>query len=182
MAAPAHIARENGKMGGRRKGSKNKKTLEKEAALARFQERVRAAVDPLFESQFTIAQGCTYLYFVPRGTKQPVIVKDPVKIALHLKGELKSSKGEYYFITTERPDNKAIDSLLDRTFGKAPYNVELGGTLRLANDDIRAVISTLPKDDQKMMYATLAKALEKAKRSAGQTRKGAGDVERAGDI
>ena len=66
MAAPAHIARENGKKGGRPPGSKSKKTLEKEAALAEFQKRVREAIDPLFEAQMTIARGCTYLYYVTK--------------------------------------------------------------------------------------------------------------------
>jgi hypothetical protein len=169
MAAPAHIARENGKKGGRRKGSKNKKTLEKQAALAAFQKRVREAIDPLFEAQMTTAVGCTYLYYVSPNRREPQIVKDPRKIALYLKGELKPRKGEYYFITTERPDNKAIDSLLDRTFGKAVYAEPIEAKFTIEDGDIRAMIAALPEKERKQYHALLAKLVASFKRAGGKS-------------
>ena len=32
---------------------------------------------------------------------------------------------DYYFITTERPDNRALDSLFNRTFGKAKETIDM---------------------------------------------------------
>jgi hypothetical protein len=174
MASPPHIARENGKKGGRPKGSKGKKTLEKQAALAEFQRRVREAIDPLFEAQMTIARGCTYLYYVTKNRRDPQIVTDPKKIALYLKDELKPGKGEYYFISTDRPDNKAIDSLLDRTFGKAHQSIDIQGQMKVAPDDIRALIAALPDAERKQAYAFLARLIEQSKRP-GKSGKGAAD-------
>ena len=133
--------------------------------MAEFQLRVREAINPLFESQMTIARGCTYLYYLTKSSKLPQIVTDPLKIALFLKGELKPGKGEYYYITTERPDNKAIDSLLDRTFGKAPQAVELQAQIKIGPDDIRSLIPTLSSAEQKTAYAFLAKLIAQSKRT-----------------
>ncbi len=57
-------SRRNGKKGGRPKGRKNNATLEKEAALAAFQERVRKNIEPLFDAQMTLARGCSHLAFI----------------------------------------------------------------------------------------------------------------------
>lgn len=155
--------------GGRPKGSRSKKTLEKEAALEEFQRRVRVAINPLFESQMTIARGCSYLYRIERTGKgkdakeKHVLVTDPDEIARYLNDELEDDH-DYYYITTERPDNKAIDSLLDRTFGKAPQAVDLKAQIKIAPDDIRALIPTLSPAEQKQAYVVLAKLIAQHKR------------------
>lgn len=107
---------------GRPEGSLNKKTLEKKEAEKQFIDRVIQNVDKLFNAQMSIAEGCSYLYRVDQigeGSKkreEHVLVTDPDEIKRYLDGE---TDGEYYYITTKTPDNKAIDSLMDRAFGKA---------------------------------------------------------------
>jgi hypothetical protein len=175
MASPPHIARENGKKGGRPPGSKSKTTLEKQEALKRFQERVRAHVDPLFESQLTLARGMTYLFRVDkikRGKEiieKHVVVDDPEEIRQYLDDEV--DEDTYYYITTKDPDNKAIDSLLDRTFGKAPQSVDIKGDIKVAPDDIRSLIAALPDAERTQAYAFLARLIQQSKRP-GESGKG----------
>ena len=42
--------------------------------------------------------------------------------------------GEYYFITTEKPDNSALDSLLNRAYGRPKEVVEHSGEVILKLD------------------------------------------------
>ena len=56
--------------------------------------------------------------------KKPILITSQEEIERYLAGDYDESE-EYYYITTEKPDNKAIDSLLDRTFGKAQQSVDL---------------------------------------------------------
>jgi hypothetical protein len=111
---------------GRPKGSLDKKTIEKKEAEKLFTERVIKNVDKLFNAQISLAEGCSYLYRVDqvgeskKQREEHVLVTDPEEIKRYLDGE---TDGEYYYITTKTPDNKAIDSLMDRAFGKAVTKV-----------------------------------------------------------
>lgn len=140
-------SRENGKKGGRPKGKKSAKTLEREAVLAAFRQKILSAADVLFTAQLHIATGQTYLYKIekelqigPKGGKKyirskPKLVTDKREIEQYLMGLIEEGDPEneddpnatYYYLTTKDPDNKAIDSLLDRAFGKA--------TQPISNDD-----------------------------------------------
>jgi hypothetical protein len=108
---------------GRPEGSLNKKTLEKKEAEKQFINRVIQNVDKLFNAQISIAEGCSYLYRIEETgtgknkTRKHVLVTSPDEIKAYLDDEL--DKDDYYYITTKTPDNKAIDSLMDRAFGKA---------------------------------------------------------------
>lgn len=124
---------------GRPRGKKNKATLEKEAVLKEFKDKVLTSTDILFNSQLTLARGQTYLYKIekevivgPKGgktykNKRPELVTEKWEIEDYLQGLIEEgdkddendSRSVYYFLTTKDPDNKAIDSMLDRTFGKA---------------------------------------------------------------
>lgn len=124
---------------GRPKGKKNAATLEKEATLKVFREKVMQSADVLYASQMTLARGQTYLYRIdkeeiigPRGgksyrNKKPELVTSQWEIEEYLQGLIEEGDKDdendpnaaYYFLTTKDPDNKAIDSLLDRTFGKS---------------------------------------------------------------
>lgn len=126
MAAPAHIARENGKKGGRPKGSKSKATLEKEAVLAALRQRILKKMEPIFEAQFSLVRGVAYMYRIEEhkgGRKEHVLVTDPNEIGRVLEkihvGEAGTVDEKYYYITVKAPDNRAIDSMLDRVFGKS---------------------------------------------------------------
>lgn len=141
MASPPHIMREIGrKYGGRPKGVRNKDTLVKEAMLDIFKKRTARAMHQLFNAQISIATGVQILYridkeYVQTGkskgfwrAKKPVIVTDPDEIADYLDGLIRNGEATeesqdpgaaYYYITVEKPENQAIDSLIDRTFGRS---------------------------------------------------------------
>lgn len=118
----------NNHKGGRPKGSKDKSTIEKERVLAEYRKKIMQHADILFKNQMHLAQGVSYLYKFVKGKQKPVLVTNPEEIeeyitsemGQHIKNEDKIDKdANYYFISTERPDNRAIDSMLDRTFGRA---------------------------------------------------------------
>ncbi len=120
---------------GRPEGSLNKKTLERKVALDAFKDRVVKNANKLFNAQLGLAVGVQYLFRIDEvektnaqgktyKTKEHVLVTDPDEIKEALDNELVNGE-DYYYITTKTPDNKAIDSMFDRTFGKAKETLEL---------------------------------------------------------
>lgn len=140
-------SRKNGKKGGRPKGKKSAATLEREAVLAAFRQRVMGVADLLLDSQLALARGTTYLYkiekqWVPTGKGKdkgyyrklrPKLVESQWEIEQYLEGVVENGDVDddrdpaaaYYFLTTKAPDNDAIDSMMDRTFGKATQVIDL---------------------------------------------------------
>lgn len=135
---------------GRKRGSKSPRSVEKEAVLNAFRERTMKHADILFNSQITLAKGQTFLYKIekeliigPKGgksyrAKKPEMVTSQWEIEAYLAGELNDHEiqdrgATYYFITTKEPNNNAIDSLLDRTFGRSTQVVggEGGGPVQV---------------------------------------------------
>jgi len=143
--------RKNAKKAGRPKGKKNKATLEKEAVLAVYRQKIMRNAGILFKSQLHLSTGVSYLYKWEKGKTRPTLVIDQEEIEEYIIKENDPERAikkvdknaAYYFITTERPDNRAIDSMLDRTFGKAtqPVAGEDGGP-------IEVVITQYAKDDK----------------------------------
>lgn len=129
--------------GGRPKGSKSPATLEKEAVLAAYRQRVMRNADILLDSQLSLAKGLQYLYKIekkrkvgPRGgvsyeAQKPELVTNPEEMRAYIEGTLEEGDAEdandpaatYYFLTSKDPDNRAIDSMLDRSFGKSTQTV-----------------------------------------------------------
>lgn len=117
---------------GRKPGKLSQKTIEKLAIKKQFEDRVARHADDLFQAQITLAKGAQYL-FVRRRQKTAKgwrwsrleRVEDPEIMIDYLDGKFKDSKDEYYMITADKPDSHAIDSLLDRAFGKAPQNLNI---------------------------------------------------------
>lgn len=107
---------------GRPRGSKNKLTKDAKVREKTIKERILKNVDELVNSQLALAKGVQYLYQIRMrnvaGRRKPehILIKDPKKIKAFLDGDLED---EYCYLSTQAPDNKAIDSLLDRAFGKA---------------------------------------------------------------
>lgn len=138
--------------GGKRDGSgsylgrKNKATLERDVLVEEIKNRVIKAKEVLINSQMSLAQGCQYLYKIKKGkdkngdkqNRRPELVTNQFEIENYLAGEYEGSEDEYYYMTTERPDNKALDSLIDRVAGKATQRVEMSGSL-----DIKKVLDGL---------------------------------------
>jgi hypothetical protein len=117
---------------GRPKGKQNAKTIERAELKKQFEDRIAQVTERLFAAQMTLAEGASYLYVIRTdsdGKRQKAeLVSDPDVIAAYIDGDLDASgDDEYHYITTERPDNRAIDSLLDRVFGKAPQELKHTG-------------------------------------------------------
>jgi Mg2+ and Co2+ transporter CorA len=119
---------------GRPKHSKNPDTIQREEAAKQFKERVAKNVDRLFNAQLDKALGEKYLMVITttgEGAKQrreTTIVTDPETIKDFLDSDEDPKFGEdneYYFISTKPADNMALDSLLNRSFGRATEKIEL---------------------------------------------------------
>jgi len=129
-------SRENGKKGGRPKGTKQPETLMRDRVLAEFRQKAMRAAGVLFNRQLKLAEGHMFLYKIekevligPKGgkkivPKKPVRVVDEWEIEQYLNGltddgDISEPEDTYYYITTEKGDNRALDSLLDRALGKS---------------------------------------------------------------
>lgn len=127
-------------------------TDEKKAQQAAFKELKMSVLrmqKSLINAQAGVAKGLTYLYVIKteeiKGKivrQKPEIVKDPKIIEAYLAEELDNEEHEYYYMSTEKPDTKAIDSLLDRVHGRARQNIGLDG----GEDDKPIAIKTVEED------------------------------------
>lgn len=114
MAAPAHIARENGKKGGRPKGSKSKSTLAKEEAREYYRAKLMAEIDEIADAHISRCKGVRY--FVTRNkTGKYELVTSADQVIAALNGE-DDNIGEFY---TDKPDMQAIREALDRTLDRS---------------------------------------------------------------
>jgi hypothetical protein len=132
--------------GGRTKGKKSAKTLEREAVLVAFRQRAMKLADVLLDSQLILARGMNILFRIDkekigRGKnvryikKRPVEVTDLVEIRMFIEGLIQEGDKDderdpsaaYYFITAVPPNNQAIDSILNRTFGSPVQSTKLVG-------------------------------------------------------
>lgn len=117
--------------GGRPKGMQWESTKQKNIANREFRDRIIRSMMPLMNAQMSLAQGVQHLYVVrtieedgKRYKQRPQVVQDQETIEAYLAGELDNSEDEFFYITTEKPDNKALESLFDRALGKAVTHVE----------------------------------------------------------
>jgi len=120
------------KRAGRPKGKVSKETELRRKTEQQVKNKILWAAHKLINSQMNLARGCQFLYKIEtkieggREVKgKPVLVTDPEEIYKYLAGQCDEKKSTYYYITTEKPDGKAIDSMFDRVFGKAVQAVEL---------------------------------------------------------
>jgi hypothetical protein len=136
------------------KGKTQQRSLEKDAVMKEFRQRVMKQVDPLFNAQYAKAVGSVMVFRVDeeelengKTKKVHVHITDPEEIKQVL-DEHEGSAGivgqSFYFVTDVLPDSKAIDSMLDRTFGKAQQSVEItDASADKVNQLARAVFSDL---------------------------------------
>jgi hypothetical protein len=129
---------------GRPKGKLSKLNEQRQKAKKRFIERVNKMVDELFNAQATIATGTTFLFRVDKDSKgndKPAVIEtDPEVIKNYIDGKLENADS-YYYITTERPDNRALDSMLNRAFGKPEEKIDITSDGKRIQQP--AVISTI---------------------------------------
>lgn len=132
------MARKGGKQpgAGRPKGAKNRATLEKQKITEAFNQRVMAKADDLFNAQLMLAVGSMKVFRIDevgegKSKKQVhslVTDADEIKALLdEHEGMNGTVEGVYYYFTTVSPDNKAIDSMLNRALGKPTEKHEHGG-------------------------------------------------------
>ena len=114
--------------GGRRKGSKNVKTLEKEVAEEALREKIRKRIDPILDAQLDNAQGIKYLVVRERKGGKFVRVTEAMAKAKLGKGE------ETVEVWEKDPSVHAFSELLNRAYGKAKepkQEVDVSGDLVL---------------------------------------------------
>lgn len=122
-----------GKLGGKRPGAGrpagtgNKKTLDQKIVMEAFRQRVLKSSNKLINAQMNLANGVSYLMKITthKNRKEVEVIKDPTLIAEYFAETLVSDDNEYYYITTEKPENKALDSLFDRVLGKAQASIDI---------------------------------------------------------
>ena len=122
---------------GRPAGSKNKATLEQKAVLDAFNQRVMAKAEALFNAQLTLALGSMKVFRIDetegeggKKKREHVHVTNPNEIKALLDehdGMSGVVDGVYYYFADILPDNKAIESMLNRAVGKAPEKAEVTG-------------------------------------------------------
>jgi hypothetical protein len=135
---------------GRPKGSLAKSTMTAMEAKNHFINRVQKNVDTLFNAQLALAKGEQFLYrkvTTGEGKSRRTsveMVQDTELIEEYLVDDGYSlnqeSDEEYYYISTRPANNQAIDSLLNRAFGKAPEKIEIEGGFFKADKMIIEVI------------------------------------------
>ena len=119
-------------------------TLEREAVLRAYRERVCQQADRLLSAELTVALGCSMLFRKSKAGKDKERkverITDEATIRRYLDGELEHDPHDYYFIVTERPDTMTIRQMMDRTFDKpaTPVNAKHDVTLRRSLEDILA--------------------------------------------
>jgi hypothetical protein len=142
---PGDTSRKNGKKGGRPVGAKSAATIERDAELRAYRDRVAKNTQRLLDAEMTVAQGVTMLFKKPKAgakgeTRKVERVTDEATIRQYLDGELESDQNDFYFLATERPDTVTIQRMLDRTYDKPPQAVALGGTDGGAIEVVKRVV------------------------------------------
>jgi hypothetical protein len=95
-----------------------------------FKRRIGYSGHKLLNAQLSMALGTQTLYKAVNGidekgkpTRKHVLVTDTAEIAQFLDDPTMFEGDDYYYITTKQPDNNAINSVLDRLFGKASTKI-----------------------------------------------------------
>lgn len=125
---------------GKPRGKLSPKTLEKNAVQEAIRQRILKQADALFHAQLANAVGSIQVFRVDEEEREGkvrrihTLVTDPAEIKAVLDehdGGAGLVNESYYFVNQIAPDNRAIDSLLDRTFGKATQSIDLNGEMKL---------------------------------------------------
>lgn len=134
-----------------RKGKKTEKTLEKERVAAAMRQKIMSVAEELVNTQLHLARGQSFLYKVEkkwvstgkdRGwwrREKPELVEDAGEIKEYLERTItddediedEDSGKTYYYITTKSPDGSVIESMLNRTFGRAPQDNKVSGAIEI---------------------------------------------------
>lgn len=132
---------------GRKPGSKTKATLEKEKVAEAFNQRVMAKADALFNAQLTLAVGSMKVFRIDetegeggKKKREYTHVTDPDEIKRLLDehdGGNGVVDGAFYYFSEVMPDNRAIDSMLNRALGKPKETLEHAGEIAHTHKVVR---------------------------------------------
>jgi hypothetical protein len=128
--------RENAIKGGRPKGRKDDKTLEREKVLEEIRQQIMQRAAPLVRAAFIPAMGVNFVYRIDeikneKGRvvhKEHVLVEDPHEIAMALDKIEEGSfdpEEKFYYVSAKAPDFRAVEMLINRVFGKAKDMLEV---------------------------------------------------------
>lgn len=123
---------------GRKKGSKHKTTIEREKILEIAKDIFAGRTRKFVDAQSVLALGCIKVFVMRshyegsgknrrkvRGKPEVVVNDEEIIGAIDFEygdGDNPSGDDDYYFVSIVDPNNQAINSALDRTFGKATEN------------------------------------------------------------
>jgi len=112
---------------GRPPGVMDEDTKKRRDAEKEYKRRVAGMTDQLLNAQLALALGEINLFKkTKRGNKTITTLIDDIEtVKEYLSGNLKDKDNEYYYLATKPPDNKALDSVLDRTYGKSRQSVDI---------------------------------------------------------
>lgn len=162
-------------MGVRKKGIAALKELSREEVEKEVWTRVGHHAHKLINAQLALAMGTQHLYRVAkvvddRGkeTIRHILVTDPEEIRQYLDEPLMVEGSDYYIITTEKPDNVAINSLMDRLLGKASTKIVGASNPDGSEGPIKVVVANFSADGTLPSPAAQAAALEPVREAVAE--------------
>ena len=134
MAYTTEQRRINGSKGGKkRQGKKSPRTIDREAMHMALKDRGANMAQMLLSSQTLLAMGTHTLIRIDKVGKKEVFTvvtdSDEITKVFNTFGEVDGSgivDEKYYFVTHKEPQNQAIDSIQNRTFGRPTESIEIG--------------------------------------------------------
>lgn len=140
-------------LGVRKKGLKALEEITIEQIEEDFKRRVGHSAHKLLNAQMSIALGTQSLFKVVKGkdekgkpTRKHVMVTDPEEIKDYLDDPSMLNGEDYYYITTRQPDNNAINSALDRLFGKASTKIVGANNPDGSEGPIKVIVANFSPD------------------------------------
>lgn len=134
----AEANRINGKKGGRPKGRKNDRTLEREASRKAYEQWVLDKLNPLFQAQLLAALGQVFVFRKEHhGTGaskriEHVQLTEPIEIADALDRIANDENGfstedGFCYVMAKAPEFRAAEAMLNRGIGTPAQHLELTG-------------------------------------------------------
>ncbi len=152
---------------GRPKGRKNETTIDREKILETAKDIIAGRTRKLIDTQTILATGAIKIYKIhyhwEGSAKKRTLIKDKPELVENdqeiiqvIDWEFGSQEMgnpsdhdhedqeyDYFFVMTKEPDNQAINSLMDRTFGKATENKNI-----VANIGMGALLDEIEEENK----------------------------------
>lgn len=140
-------------LGIRKKGLVKLEDVAVEEIEKEFKARVGYSAHKLLNAQMTLALGTQTLYKVVAGVddkgkpcRRHVMVTDDEEIKAYLDDPDLTNGTDYYYITTKQPDLAAINSALDRLFGKASTKIVGANNADGSEGPIKVIVANFSPD------------------------------------